>query len=103
MGSWQVPLLLPEETHSEEATLWAGVAMALSQGLRAHWVERPGRAPEVSPPTLLKMLLEVRGFMVFISFNSDDPVRQPCFIDCSHLTDDEAESKTEAVWLQKLY
>ena len=54
MGSWQVPLLLPKETRSEEATLWAGVAMALSQGFRARWVERPGRAPEVSPPNTSK-------------------------------------------------
>lgn len=38
MGSWQVPLLLPKETRSEEAALRAGVAEALGQGFHAHWV-----------------------------------------------------------------
>lgn len=37
MSSWQVPFLLPKETRSEEAALWAGVAEALGQGLHAHW------------------------------------------------------------------
>lgn len=53
-GSWQVPLLLPEETRSEEAMLRAGGAKALSQGFHAHWVERPGRGPKISSPNTSK-------------------------------------------------
>lgn len=56
MGSWRVPLLLPKETHSEGAALWAGVAEAWSQDFMPTGSRGLAELQKYLPPILPKKL-----------------------------------------------
>ena len=83
MGSWQVPLLLPKDT------LWGGHVWG--RGSPLGWEARQ-RLRYSFPQYFQRSWLEVRCFIFFISFNSNNLVRQPCFIDYSHFIVNETEA-----------
>lgn len=71
----------------------AGAARGLEPGLscplgREAWP----RARNFLPHYFQRSLLEVRCFTVFISFSSDNPVRQPCFLDHPRFVEEAAEA-----------